>query len=859
MAFNFQSGAVTTPTKFDFNKGAVVTPADPRSGLSSYYASKPQTGKGFLHNNQTLTDFYNRPENLATHQGVKDLIAGTDPRLQGQPSTSVGSNFTSDAGKLTGFSRDSFAPIPNPVDIPIGIAKSQEFVTKGLATGVRNIQAVPDIFKAAVGGFQENGQLNDPESLLKANETMAKPILGQKTLSGSTPMENVGSALNAAADVVAVKGTVPKIFGNGVTKAAVSGAEFGALGGEGQYLTSQEKPTLIGALGAAGKGTLTGAVTAGLANKIAPVMTGQQSLSDFVKQNFTVNGIKQQLQQPLIDKLNKSLKDAFDYGKKGAESTTNEQSAQMLAKKGYIPDMKKVGNRYQMDTVGTQEEILNNEIDPLNKTLNDYYKIKDTYTNQKFNLDDIANQAKVNAAKSTIVRGAGNLPAVKAQIDATVANLKATYGDEVNFTQLNQIKQGQWSQVGTFDPTSPKYMGDVNRSIGQAARKTLETNTSELEIGKINQEVGRWYDTIDDLSRVNGRIAPGGKLGNYVNQVIGSVVGSHFGPLGTLSGAKAGAYLNELMQSNTLTNPIKRSILESIPKDSDLYNTAQATLRAYEQAEQFRIQNTPQLNAPEAIRLPDKYTNPDMTAKDFPSQMTEAQKVLQRNPKTGRIQKVYTSESVMDKITKNQPGFFKPFEDITSTVNPAWTPEMIKKVQGLHTFQGGPIPDFSQPPPGWYERWLSTVEESKWNPKPKASDLINSSKKLNYGRNNYDSSNYTGNVGGVFPRKIPPEDILPQNPTIGPVYSNPGNNLRPFTKNGLNDVLPPSLKPPIPKAGSVEQIIEAKSGWRPGDRALFDNALSSGDAATVKAMLPRIPESYKLTFAKKIGDLLNLK
>lgn len=61
----------------------------------------------------------------------------------------------------------------------------------------------------------------------------------------------------------------------------------------------------------------------------------------------------------------------------------------------------------------------------------------------------------------------------------------------------------------------------------------------------------------------------------------------------------------------------------------------------------------------------------------------------------------------------------------------------------------------------------------------------------------------------------------------------------------------------IPKEGSGEQQLEQATGWRPGDKALFDKALLRKDAPTIRRMLPTIPQEYQTRFGKDIKAILS--
>ncbi len=282
------------------------------------------------------------------------------------------------------------------------------------------------------------------------------------------------------------------------------------------------------------------------------------------------------------------LSDAYDElfsATKSAGKTLNKSLAagkdpgNLLAQNGYVVDTVKTNGRYTVNAQPTIKRIQTEQIAPLGETLKKIFAEKDKTLGQTEykSLDELATNAKARAVNPK-VKGSGTLPDVHRGIDSTIAKLKNTYGDSVNLSQMNEIKSGQWSQVGTYDPTSPNYMGDVNRALGQAAAKTLENAVPEAAVKAINAAESDWFNTIDNLKKVDGNVVKGGKIGSYTNRVIGALIGSHFGPLGAFAGEEIGGHISDILQSQTLTNPIKTAILESIPKDSSVYAEAQRAL-----------------------------------------------------------------------------------------------------------------------------------------------------------------------------------------------------------------------------------------------------------------------------------------
>lgn len=111
---------------------------------------------------------------------------------------------------------------------------------KGLATGARAVQAAVQnggqIYKdiTAPGAFQGQtfrslmGPTTPGSALNKAEQTMAKPLLGQKTLGGSSVQENMGSATTAGLQglglkMLGFKSSIPEVMNTGLMQSVLKG------------------------------------------------------------------------------------------------------------------------------------------------------------------------------------------------------------------------------------------------------------------------------------------------------------------------------------------------------------------------------------------------------------------------------------------------------------------------------------------------------------------------------------------------------------------------------------------------------------------------------------------------------------
>lgn len=123
-------------------------------------------------------------------------------------------------------------------------------ITTAAGTAIRTIQSTPEIVKSALAG-SKNGVLNDPQDATKANEIMAKPILGQNTVEGNTNEQNLGQALKGAS--LAVPGLAPE-NAIGLAGTATEGGVIGATQNAGQAMTQNASASDVSKAGLQGFG-----------------------------------------------------------------------------------------------------------------------------------------------------------------------------------------------------------------------------------------------------------------------------------------------------------------------------------------------------------------------------------------------------------------------------------------------------------------------------------------------------------------------------------------------------------------------------------------------------------------------------
>lgn len=131
-------------------------------------------------------------------------------------------------------------------------------------------------------------------------------------------------------------------------------------------------------------------------------------------------------------------------------------------------------------------------------------------------------------------------------------------GDEIDGLSLRSGESGAIPLETIHNAKIDKYSdinfnteastGKYKKAIARAFKELVQENSKDVQVEAINKELAKHFAVIDYLSKLDGKTVKGGKLGKYFGQTVGAIVGSHFGPIGSVVGAEAGGRIKgELM------------------------------------------------------------------------------------------------------------------------------------------------------------------------------------------------------------------------------------------------------------------------------------------------------------------------
>jgi len=146
-------------------------------------------------------------------------------------------------------------------------------------------------------------------------------------------------------------------------------------------------------------------------------------------------------------------------------------------------------------------------------------------TTKRFNLNNIRQEAKLNASKT--VKNASELKVIKKNIDTLIDDeIDRLGGSElVNAQQLNEIKQGMWSVSYNPLDAAQNIKADSARKIGHIAKSIIEDYAPNSTIQSLNKMSGSYATLQRLLENAHGR-SGGTLLKEGLGRLIGGMAGA---------------------------------------------------------------------------------------------------------------------------------------------------------------------------------------------------------------------------------------------------------------------------------------------------------------------------------------------
>lgn len=153
---------------------------------------------------------------------------------------------------------------------------------------------------------------------------------------------------------------------------------------------------------------------------------------------------------------------------------------------------------------------------------------------KKVPLSEVAAKLKKSVNESGL-KGGAKLRALK-NVEDDIAGyaLDADKDGLISLSTVQEAKIDKYSNINYLNPESKR----ADKAIAKGLKELVEESSELVRISEVNGELKKLYNLLDYLDALDGKKVEGGKLGKYFAQTIGGIVGSHFGPVGTIVGAE---------------------------------------------------------------------------------------------------------------------------------------------------------------------------------------------------------------------------------------------------------------------------------------------------------------------------------
>src|SRR3990172_7003629 len=322
-----------------------------------------------------------------------------------------------------------------------------------------------------------------------------------------------------------LKSTVPAGAGWGAAYGAAGAVDEGGNVGEG---------ALIGGLTGAAVGVGLGGLGAGigaLANKASRIVNKDTRVKAVIERNRA--GLTQ------IEDNNAPVRNALaKYKKRGVDAK------ELLAQTDLLVDAVDDTGTLRTTQEGGAVSQLQDFIKPQESVVSDILKREGKIVSLK----DVEKSMVKNLDSSNIT--GADLIAARNKIKQEIAGLRIRADKEGNIPMW-LVQDAKTYKYGNIDYMKPSSK-NTDKLIARTFKEIIEQGTESADIRALNKELQAHYSVLGLLERLDGKKVQGGKLGKYFAQTVGSIVGSHFGPLGSIVGAEIGGRIRGAQMKSKL-------------------------------------------------------------------------------------------------------------------------------------------------------------------------------------------------------------------------------------------------------------------------------------------------------------------
>jgi len=154
------------------------------------------------------------------------------------------------------------------------------------------------------------------------------------------------------------------------------------------------------------------------------------------------------------------------------------------------------------------------------------------------------------------------------------------YVDGIDLNELDLLKTEQTKLSKAYNNPKNAFSYDAHGVVGRMARDLVVEVSDNPLVGDLNKLVQSHYDAIDFLTALEGKKVHGGALSKMFTKLSGDIVGATIGsalghPIaGAITGRVISSQIADVIQSQYITNPIKRMMIEALKEQAPKEVTA---------------------------------------------------------------------------------------------------------------------------------------------------------------------------------------------------------------------------------------------------------------------------------------------
>lgn len=332
-----------------------------------------------------------------------------------------------------------------------------------------------------------------------------------------------------------------KRVGIGALKGAGYGAGGGAVGAFGAELQNPEAT-----LGSVAGST---AIGAGLGAGIGGVIGGAiPAIGSLAKEANMLRKFPREVR--VVNKNIAALGEIENNASALRKITSQAESRGFDIKKALVESDLLLNSVDETGTVRTEEAIarLNETIKPAEDVIAQNLRVE----GRKVNLREVE-RALLNSIDDSGLQSGAKVRARKnAYDDIEGLLLSADKNGDIPVATIHSAKVDKYANINYLIPETKR----ADKAIAKAFKEIVERNTDSIDVKAINQELTDFYTLQNYLEKLNGKKVQGGKLGKYFAQTVGSIAGSHFGPIGTVVGSVIGSKVRGIQLASTFSKGI---------------------------------------------------------------------------------------------------------------------------------------------------------------------------------------------------------------------------------------------------------------------------------------------------------------